>query len=177
MRDAMELHEDMSIPRMDLEGGITSGSGTGLTVISVGNITRQVHKVTVTYAAFSAAALTADKVIAVLPAKTRISNIISDTTANYTGGVVSAAALIVGKSTGGAEYIATHSVLTGTPVKGLADADMGTALTRAAAVNGGDLPSWANPTNISVRITTVGANTNALTAGSTTFYITTERYL
>lgn len=155
---------------------ITAGSGTGLIVNSTGNLNRQVYKVTVTYAGFSAAATTADKTIATLPAKTKIVGFYADTTVAFTGGAVSAASLTVGKSAGGVEYIATHDVLSAAIVRGLADADMGTELTRAAAIQGGAVVDWAATTTVSARITTTSANTNALTAGSITFYIVTERY-
>ena len=155
---------------------ITSGTGTGLTVNDAGSLNRQVYKVTVTYAAFAAAALTGDKTIATLPAKTKIVGFYADTTTKFTGGSVSAASLTVGKSAGGVEYIATHDVFTAAIVRGLADADMGTELTRAAAIQGGALVNWTAATDVSARLTTVTANTNALTAGSVTFYIVTERY-
>jgi len=58
----------------------------------------------------------------------------------------------------------------------LADADMGTTLVRAAAVQGGTLPSWTATTVVSVRLTTTTANTDQLTAGSTTYYIVTDHY-
>ena len=80
----------------------------------------------------------------------------------------------VGKTVGGTEYIIAHDVFTAAVTKGLADADLGTSINRANAVQGGDLPSWSATTNISVRLTTVTANTNALTAGSTTYYLVTE---
>lgn len=155
-------------------GGITAGSGTGLTVNNAAEVRRMVYKVTVTFQALAAAALTADKVIAVLPAKTRLVGIVADTTIKYIGGLVSAATLVVGKTVGGTEYVLSHDVFTAAIVKGNADADLGTALTRATAVQGGDLPSWTAGTDVSIRLTTVGANTNALTQGSTTYYLVTE---
>lgn len=155
--------------------GITVGSGTGVTVNATGELTRVTYKVTVTFAALAATGLTADKVIATLPAKTRLVSIITDTTTPYTGGGVTAATLIVGKTTGGNEYIVSHDVLSAAIVKGLADADLGTSINRANAVQGGDLPSWTTTTNISVRLTTVTANTDQLTAGSTTYYLVTEK--
>jgi len=155
---------------------ITPGSGTGVTVINNGYNSRTIYKVTVTYAALSAAVLTADKVIATIPAKTRLITVIADTTVPYTGGATSAAALIVGKAAGGAQYIATHDVRTAAIVKGLADADMGTELTRAAAINGGAIVDWVSAVSVYVRITTVSANTNALTAGSTTYYLVCESF-
>lgn len=155
---------------------ITAGSGTGVTLAKYGSVNRQIYQVTVTYAALAAAALTADKVIATLPAKTKLVGIYADTTIAYTGGTVTAATLQVGKTTGGIEYIVAHDVLTAAVTKGLADADLGTSINRASAVQGGDLPSWTATTNVSVRLTTVAGNTNALTAGSTTYYLETERF-
>ena len=173
------------VPQFEVDGNgvpystgmsITAGSGTGITVNSTGNIQRQVYKVTITYVALAAAGLTADVVVATLPAKTRLVSIITDTTTPYTGGTVSAATLQVGKTTGGLEYIVAHDVLSGAVTKGLADADLGTSINRANAVQGGDLPSWTGTTSISARLTTVGGNTNTLAAGSTTYYLTSERY-
>ena len=155
---------------------ITAGSDTGLTVNTPGAVNRQVHKLTITYAALAAAALTADKIIATLPAKTKLVGIYSDTTIPYTGGTVATATLAIGKTIGGVEYMAVHDVKTAAVVKGLLDADLGTAMVRAAAVQGGDLPSWTGTTNVSVRMTTTVDNTNALTAGSTTIYLVTERF-
>ncbi len=153
---------------------ITPGSGTGITVVDSGSVRRQTYKVTVTYLAFAAAQLTQDSVIATFPAKTRITSIIADTTIKYIGGAVATCTLMVGKTAGGAEYIAVHDVFTAAVTKGLADADLGTSITRAAAIQGGDLPSWTGTTNVSVRLTSTVAFLNALTQGSTTYYITTE---
>ena len=155
---------------------ITAGTGTGLTVNSAGNVNRQVYKVTVDYTGFSAAALTADHTIATLPAKTKIVGFYADTTVAYSGGAVATATLMVGKTAGAAEYIAVHNVKSAVIIKGLLDADMGSELTRAAAIQGGALVNWTTTTTVVARITTTSANTNALTAGSTTFYIITERY-
>src|ERR1041384_1001317 len=153
---------------------ITAGSGTGVTVNQPGSVQRVVYKVTAPSPAWSAAATTADKVIATLPAKCRLVSIIADTTTKYIGGAVTACTLKVGKTTGGAEYVASHDVFTAAVTKGLADADLGTSMTRATAIQGGDLPSWTTTTSESVRITTTTANTNALTQGSTTYYLVTE---
>lgn len=155
---------------------IIDGTGTGLTVNESGRFERAVHKVTVTFAALSCAALTCDKTIATIPAKTRLVGIIADTTQVYAGGTVSAASIIVGKTVGGNEYLLTHSVFGATIVRGLVDGDLGASLARATAVQTGDLPSWTTTTNVSVRLTTVTANTNALTQGSTTYYLITEKH-
>lgn len=164
------------LPSRLAEQSITIGSGTGLTVNHVGFVNRQVYKVTVDYTALAAAAVTADKTIATLPAKTKVVGIYADTTTKYIGGAVTAASLVVGTTAGGAELIATHDVFAAAIMRGLVDADMGTLMTRAAAIQGGTLPSWTATNIISVRITTTTANTNALTQGSTTYYIVTERF-
>lgn len=155
---------------------ITAGSGTGLTVNDAGSIRVLNYTVTLTFAGLAAAALTADHVIATLPAKTKLIGIYADTTTKYVGGAVAAALLRVGKTTGGQEYVLDHDVFTAAVTKGLSDADLGTSINRANAVQGGDLPSWTATTDISVRITTVGANTDQLTQGSTTYYLTTISY-
>lgn len=155
---------------------ITTGSGAGFTLNAIGYVPRQVYKATLTYLAFPAGALTADFVLATLPAKTRIINIVADTTAAYTGASITQCHMIVGNATGGAQYLASADVLTAPVTKGLADADMGTELTRAAQINGGGVVSWSGTTPVSVRITCVGANCSALATGSTTFYIITERF-
>jgi hypothetical protein len=155
--------------------GITEGSGTGLTVNKTASLNRFTHKVTITYAALAAAATTADKTIAVLPAKTRIVGAYADVTTVFSGGAVATCQMILGKSVGGAEYLSTFDCKTATIQRGMADADMGTALTRAARIQDADLPSWTAPTNVSCRITTTGANTDALTQGSVTFYLICEK--
>jgi hypothetical protein len=153
---------------------ITAGSGTGFTLNNSGEVRRLTYKCTVTFAGFSAAALTADKTIATLPAKGRLVAVYTDTTQVYSGGAVATATLQLGKTVGGTEYILAHDVKTATIRKGLADADLGASISRANAVQGGDLPSFTATTAISARITTTGANTNALTQGSTTFYLEVE---
>lgn len=155
---------------------ITPGSGTGLAVLETGAVRQLTYKVTVDYTALSAAAVTADKTIATLPAKTILKGVICDTTTEYLGGAVSACTLKVGTAAGGAEIIAVHDVFTAAVTKGLADADMGTGMTRAAAIQGGLLSSWTATTIVSVRITTTTANTNALTQGSTTYYLVCDVY-
>ena len=62
----------------------------------------------------------------------------------------------------------------GAITRGLADADMGTELTRAAAIQGAAVVTWGGTTTVTARLTTVGANTDALTAGSITWYLICE---
>jgi hypothetical protein len=158
---------------------ITAGSGTGVTVNTNGNIAQQVYKVTTTYAAYSDTDLTKGIVIATLPAKTRLVAAYADTTQAYAGTDITAATLEVGITAEGAtEILATHNVFAGAILVGDLDADMGTAMTRAAKEQGAYMPSFTETTAIYATIdaTTSAATTLAnLTAGSTTFYLITER--
>lgn len=153
---------------------ITAASGTGITVNATGNLRRTVYKVTLSQAAFAAAALTADATIATLPAKTRLVGVYADVTQVFSGGAVSAATMILGKTVGGNEYLLSFDIKTATIRKGLLDADLGASLTRANRVQDADLPSFTGTTTVSARLTTVTANTNALTQGSVTFYLICE---
>ena len=156
---------------------ITAGSGTGITVNSTGNVNSQLYKVTTTYAAYSDSDTTKGIVICTLPAKTKILSVYADTTAKYTGGSTDAATIVVGiTSESAAEIIASHDVFSGATTVGLADADMGTAMTRAAAIQGGYLPSWTGTTAIYATLVIATDILSNLTTGSTTFYIETERY-
>jgi hypothetical protein len=158
---------------------ITSGSGTGVTVNHTGAVIQQVYKVTTTYAAYSDSDLTKGIVIATLPAKTRLIAAYADTTVAYAGTSITAATLEIGVTAeGAAEIIATHDVFAGVTTKGLADADMGTGMTRAAQIQGAYTPSFTGTTAVYATIdaTTGAATTLAnLTAGSTTFYLITEK--
>jgi len=156
---------------------ITVGSGTGITVNSTGNLNRQVYQVTTTYDAYTDIDTTKGIVIATLPAKTKLVGVYADTTTKYLGGAVNAATLEVGiTAEGAAEILAAHNVFTAAILSGLADAEMGTSMTRAAAIQGGYLPSWTGTTAIYATIDTTAGNLNALTQGVTVFYLVTERF-
>ena len=154
---------------------ITPGSGTGVTVNTTATFNRTVYKVTADYTAFSAAALTADLVIATLPAKMKLCSIVCDVTTKFIGGAISAATMIVGHATNNNGLIVGFDIFTAAVTKGLADADLGTDINRASAIQGGYTGSWTATTPVSVRVTTVTANTNALTQGSATWYIEVEQ--
>lgn len=156
---------------------ITAGAGTGITVNRVGHVNTQLYKVTTTYAAYTDSDATKGIVIATLPAKTKIVGFYSDTTVKYTGGSTDAATMVVGiTSESAAEIIASHDVYAAAILVGDADADMGTAMTRAAAIQGGYLPSWTGTTAIYATLAITSDVLSNLTTGSTTFYIETERY-
>jgi len=157
-------------------GNITQSSSTGTLTLDSGSVLTQTYKVSVTRG-FTGAALTADVVIATLPAKTRLISIIADTITTWTGGGVTACTQTIGTTVGGTQLIASYDCFTSAVTKGLVDADMGTSMTRAAAVQGGTIPSWSTTTPIYLRITTTTANTDALTQGETIVYLITERFL
>lgn len=147
---------------------------TGLTVNAHQDGSRITYKITATFAAFSAAGLTADATLVTLPAKAKVVSIICDVTTKFIGGAVSAATMLFGKTAGGNEYLVSFDIFTNTIRRGLADADLGTSINRASAIQGGDIPSFTATTALTARVTTVTANTNALTQGVATFYIVVE---
>lgn len=151
--------------------GITAGAGT---VNAAAAVQRSLYKSTLTFANFSAAALTADATIATLPAKVRLTGIIADVTTAFTGGAVTAATMTCGKTAGGNEYIVSFNVFAAAILIGDADAELGASITRAGSIQGGDLPSWTVTTAVQCRLTTTDANTSALTAGTVVYYLIAE---
>lgn len=157
-------------------------AATGLVINNAGDLTRMIRKVTLssTHTAFQAAATAADVTLFTTAAKTRVMAVIADTTVAWAG-PAGTLAFTMGKTAGGNEYLVTHDVKTGVVTKGLADADFGTAMIRATAIQTGDLPSWTTTTAVQCRLTSgtgnlgTGAATN-LTNGTTTFYVIYEVY-
>lgn len=145
------------------------------TPVKAGQVNRLVYEVVRTYLNFAGGG-TVDSALCTLPAKTRVLSVIADTTILYTGGSASAVSLLAGAAGGGQHLIAVHDVKTAAVTKGLADADLGTGMTRAAAIQGGWMPSWTGTTVINARISVTGDTASNLTQGSTTFYIVTERF-
>jgi hypothetical protein len=135
---------------------------------------RKTVKVTIPYSALAGfAALSAQLAIATIPARARVVSVIADTTTGFSGGAIATITASVGRSASGVQFIATHSVAAA-GTKGLIDADMGTELTRAAAVQGGAIASWTIATNVYVSFVSTGANLNAATAGSLDLYFTLD---
>lgn len=158
---------------------LTAGSGLGITALSNGHFKRAFYKVTVTKDAFITAGLTAEVTIGTLPAKTRVLGIVADTTVAYAG-LAGTITLMLGYGATPNEFVIAHDVKTAAVTKGLADADLGAGLARATAVLGGVLPSWSATTAIKARITSSVGNVGdgaatLMSAGSTTYYIVTER--
>lgn len=172
---------DKDFEAKDISGDdaqITAGSGTGLTVDEAGALRSSIYKVTLDYTGLSAAALTATHTIATLPAKTKIVGMIADTTTQYAGTGVTDADIVVGIDSGDLDaFLLTHDVDTATIIVGDEEEDMGALIDDATSNSMAHAYiNWAGTTVISVQITTVGANTDQLTAGITTYYIETVKY-
>ncbi len=149
---------------------------SGTTVVCNGEPRVALYTVTVPVAAWSAAATTKDLTLLTMPAKSKLKTIIVDTTAVYDG--AGTCAIIVGNAAGDNKYIVSHDVKSAIITVGLADADFGTLLTRAGAINGGTLPiaDWSATQGIFARMTSGSGNTSTFTVGSTTFYIVLEHF-
>ncbi len=137
---------------------------------------RALYTITVPAAAWSAAATTKDITLLTPPAKSKICSIICDTTAVYDG--AGTCAITVGNAAGDNKYIVSHDVKSALITVGLADADFGSLLTRAGAINGGSMPAanWTASSLVSARMTSGTGNTSAFTVGSTTFYVEMEYF-
>lgn len=161
---------------------ITVGSGTGVTVNNTSEVRTVVYKLTVLSTQFIAAAVTADFTIATLPAKTKVLNVVADLTTAFACSVTCTSATLsvtVGSAAGGNDLLVSFDADAAAARFGLADADLGTGINRANAVQGGRVLSWTGTTPVSMRLTSgtgnigTGAATN-LSQGTITFYITTE---
>jgi hypothetical protein len=172
-------------------GAITVG--TDDTTTNIGDVTRVRYQATITPASggagncatqaagFKAANTNADCVIATLPAGVKIVGAYADVTAGFTcSGTCSGTKVFrMGISAGGTEVFATSLNVAATGTFGLADADMGSGLTRAAAIQGGYLPSWSGATTITARFTSGtgnwgNASSTFVNAGSIKFTLVTE---
>ena len=162
-------------------------AGAAVTVNDSGSARRLTYKATLTAtscgAPFQAAALTADCTIATLPAKTKLIGVYADVTAGFTcsGTCTGTKTIGAGKTAGGVEIFAAGLNVAATGQLGLSDADLGTGMTRAAAIQGGYLNSWSATTPVIVRFTSGTGNwgdgaVTYVNAGSVTFYLDTVVY-
>ncbi len=163
---------------------VTAGSGTGVTVNDAGQVRRTVYSVTVDRTQFISASTTHDITIATLPAKARLVGVVADLTTTFACTATCTTATLsmtLGSAAGGAQYLVSFDADAAAARFGLLDADLGTSLARASAIQGGDLPSWTGTTPVSLRLTSgtgnlgTGAATN-LSQGSITLYLTAEVY-
>lgn len=148
---------------------------TGRDVYYNGDLRRGCYAVAVSYLGWTRpAALTEDLTILTVPAKTRVVSVVVDTPYVYWASGAASITLRLGITAGGQEYIVAHDVLTSAVTKGLVDADLGTSINRANAVQGGHLPSWTTTTAVTARLTS-DVNLSGLAAGQTYYYICVER--
>lgn len=137
-----------------------------------------VNKVTINYTDLVAAATLNRLQTHVIPARTKITNVVADVTTAFAG-LAGTIAMMVGDGTVDEhEYINSFDIKTVIITKGLADADLGSRLARATAVQGG----WYYWTAgiVRARFDSGAGNfgngtiTN-LSAGQVDVYITVER--
>lgn len=159
---------------------ITPGAATGVTVNNSGEVKELQYQVTVATTAFTCAAVTCDVTIGTLPADTflvRVDAKLTTTFACTATCTSSTLSFILGKGAGGSEYLASFDADAATGVFGDADAEMGTLMTRAAAIQGGTYNTASQA--VVLRLTSgtgnigTGAATN-LSQGSVNFTLTTR---
>lgn len=162
---------------------ITVGSGTGITVNNPALLQRQVYKVTIDRTAFVSAATTSDITLATIPAGTTIVGVYANLTTTFACTATctsSTLSMQLGTSAGGTQILASFDADAATATFGDTDAELGTVMARAAAVQGGAFVSFAGANAITLRLTSGtgnignGAATN-LSQGTVTFYLVTER--
>lgn len=158
---------------------ITPAVGTGISASNNTTLARGVSKLIILKEAFITANPVSEVTIATLPSKTRVVGVVLDTTAAFTLGV-NTLTLMCGYNATPNDYIVAHDVKTAVVTKGNADADLGTKLARATAVQGGDMPNWGGTTTLKLRLTSgagnIGDGVNTLlTTGATVVYIVTEK--
>lgn len=166
-------------------------SGGDVTTTSTGDFTRQRYQATITPAtagatncgpAFLAAALTADCTIATLPAGMKLTAVYADVTVGFTcsGTCTGTKVVQCGTAAGGTQILAASLNVAATGQFGLADADLGSGMTRAAAIQGGLIGSWTATTPVSCRFTSGtgnwgNASATFVNAGSIKFTLITEQ--
>lgn len=158
------------------------GAVVGPTVVAQGEPSRARAIVTIPFAIVNAADVTQDFTIGTLPARGRLVAIYADVTQAFVcAGTCTTATLsmTVGSSAGGNNFIVSSDIDAAAAVFGDADAELGTGINRASAIQGAFIGSWSTTTPISVRLTSGTGNfgdgaTSNLNAGSITFYIITE---
>lgn len=154
---------------------VTPTAQAGAVFVYANDFRSTFYSVTIPFGAFSAAAKTADVTLLTLPAKAKITAVYMDVTTAFTGGGETAATLSIGVTAGGTTIMGAHSSFTAA-TWGLADADMGSGMTRAGSIQGGLLPSWTGTTAVTSRLTTTTNNTSTLTAGSVTYTFEISAY-
>lgn len=166
-------------------------TGTDVTTVSTGDFTRQRYQATITPAsggatncgtAFLAAALTADCTVATLPAGMKLTAVYADVTVGFTcsGTCTGTKVVQCGTAVNGTQILAANLNVATTGQFGLSDADLGSGMTRAAAIQGGLIGSWSSTTPVSCRFTSGTGNWGSgaatfVNAGSIKFTLITEQ--
>ena len=166
-------------------------AGTDATITNTGDVVQQRYQATITPAsggagncetAFKAGSTTADCTVATIPAGMQLVKAYADVTAGFTcsGTCTGTKVFQCGTAVNGTQVFAASLNVAATGQFGLADANMGSGLTRAAAIQGGLLPSWASTTAISCRFTSGTGNwgngsATFVNAGSIKFTFITEQ--
>lgn len=157
-----------------LTSAVTTGtpaSGTGITAVATSQIRNYVHKVTVINTALAAAG-TSDVTLHVTPVNTRIARVVADVTQVFTGGTLSAMTVQCGNAAGGTQYLLANSVFTAQNTWGDVVAEMGAGLVSATLADFGTVAAGVpGAITVQCRFTCTGANCNAATQGSVTFYV------
>ncbi|KKN24197.1 hypothetical protein LCGC14_0897280 [marine sediment metagenome] len=157
---------------------VTAGSGTGVTVNVTGAVRRVVYKVTVTSGQWITNGTTHDFTVATLPAKSRVTDVVADLTTTFACTATctsSTLAIVVGKGSGGSEYLDSFDADATTATFGDVDSERGGSL--QGVINGE--VTWGSTQAIVARLISSSGNvgngtvTN-LSKGTVTFYITTE---
>lgn len=160
---------------------LTATAAAGTTVGGNGLLQQGTYKVTLATTAFVCAAVTCDVTIGTLPANTWLDQVTAQLattfacTATCTSTTLS---FLLGKGAGGAEYLASFDADSATGIFGDADAELGTLLARAAAVQAGTFT--AGTQTVVLRMTSGTGNlgngtvTN-LSQGSLVVWLTTVR--
>lgn len=158
---------------------ITVGSGTGITVNDKSELRDPVYKVTIDKSAFVCNATTCDVTIGTLPANTRLLQVDASLTTTFACTATcttSTLSMVLGKGSGGSEYLASFDADAATAWLGDADAELGTLMVRAAAINGGTFTTGSQA--VVLRLTSgtgavgTGSATN-LSQGSVTIFLHT----
>lgn len=150
----------------------------GFKVLNIGETRYSSQRITIDYNRWSSASTYQSIILFELPPRSRLVDIVVDTTISYQG---TSGALELGVGTsdtapGGQEYILRHDVKGGPVTKGLLEADLGPNLVVANRAQSSYTPSWNSSSYLRVALNSSSGNLNTLTGGSTTFYVTYLRY-
>jgi hypothetical protein len=125
---------------------LTAGSAAGVTTVAGTLAGGVVTKYTIATTAFVCNAVTCDVTLGTLPVNTRVETVDAAITTVFACASVCTSttlSFILGKGAAGAEYLASWDADAAIGWFGDADAEMGTLLTRAAAIQGGTFSATA----------------------------------